>query len=364
MQIYEKPVRILMRDMADALALQPGQQFTKQQAIDWFAQYYPKIKTRTIAAHLVRLSTNVRNRLHHKPKPGEDDLFFQLDGEHYRRYNPNQDPAPIHSSDDKSNGKTPLEEDFDSQGLSEFAYESDLRNYLAKNLSVIEPGLTLYEEEEVNGIEFPAGGRRLIDILAVDPSGDFIVIELKVSRGYDRVVGQLMRYMAWIRQNHAEPGQKVRGIIVAREISDDLLLACSETPDIQLFEYELSLVLKPINIVNTEANVREGDIVAQKSTENSRWSGEKPVKQVVWEAVEELTQGKTDFEFAPKDVFALILDKYPNFNRNTVVGQITADCVNRKSRRYHSSRDDKYWWIEKGKYRLYDPEKDKVLEEV
>lgn len=358
MQIYEKPVRILMKDMADALVLQPGQQFTKQQATDWFAQYYPKIKTSTIAAHLVRLSTNVRSRLHHQPKPDEDDLFFQLDGEHYRRYNPNQDPAPIHSSDEKPNEKTPLEEDFYPQGSSEFAYESDLRNYLAKNLSIINPGLTLYEREEVNGIEFPAGGR-FIDILAVDSNGDLVVIELKVSRGYDRVVGQLMRYMAWIRQNQAEPGQKVRGIIVACEISDDLLLACSETPDVQLFEYELSLALKPINIDRTETKVGEKNIVAPKHKETERWSGKKPVKQVVWEAVEELTSGKTDFEFAPKDVFALILKKYSNFNRDTMTAQITADCVNHPSRRHHRSVDDKYWRIKQGKYRLYDPKRDK-----
>ena len=186
-----------------------------------------------------------------------------------------------------------------------------------------------------------------------------------MSRGYDRVVGQLMRYMAWIRQNQAESGQKVRGIIVACEISDDLLLACSENPDVQLFEYELSLVLKPINTVNTEAIVGAKAPLHQNiHRTRGRWSGKKLVKQVVWEAVEELTQGKTDFEFAPKDVIAFILEKYPNFNRNTVIGQITADCVNRKSRRHHSSRDDKYWWIEKGKYRLYDPEKDKVPEEI
>jgi hypothetical protein len=61
------------------------------------------------------------------------------------------------------------------------------------------------------------------------------------------VVGQLMRYMAWIRKNQAEPGQQVRGVIVAREISEDLLLACSLLPDIQLFEYELSLKLNPVN---------------------------------------------------------------------------------------------------------------------
>jgi len=53
----------------------------------------------------------------------------------------------------------------------------------------------LYEDEDINGIEFPVGGR-FIDILVLDGNNDYVVIELKVSRGYDRVIGQLMRYMA------------------------------------------------------------------------------------------------------------------------------------------------------------------------
>ncbi len=70
---------------------------------------------------------------------------------------------------------------------------------------------------------------------------------MKVSRGYDRVIGQLLRYIAWIKKNHAETDQKVRGVIVARDISEDLLLACSEIPDIELFDYELSIKLRSID---------------------------------------------------------------------------------------------------------------------
>ncbi|MGJ4748539.1 endonuclease NucS domain-containing protein, partial [Leptospira sp. SA-E8] len=104
--------------------------------------------------------------------------------------------------------------------------------------------LRLYEDEGVRGIEFPAGGR-FIDILAVDDAG-YVVIELKVSKGYDRVVGQLLRYVSWVRKYHAEPGQRVRGVIVAKHISDDLLLACSDVPSVSLFEYQLSVSVKPV----------------------------------------------------------------------------------------------------------------------
>ena len=77
-----------------------------------------------------------------------------------------------------------------------------------------------------------------------------MVIELKVSRGYDRVVGQLMRYVAWVKQNLAEDAQKVRGMIVARQISHDLILACSLVPDVELYEYELSLSLKRVEAIS------------------------------------------------------------------------------------------------------------------
>lgn len=251
MAIYNKPVRFLMKDMADEFNLESGQSFTKQQSIDWFAQHYPKIKTGTIAAHLIRLSTNAPSRTHYNAKQTEDDIFYQIDGSHFRRYDFANDPAPIRTG--KTGGEPPsnggsISEGDPPTGSDEFAYEADLKNYLAKNLSIIELGLNLYEDEGINGIEFPAGGR-FIDILAVDSNKDYVVIELKVSRGYDRVVGQLMRYMAWIANNQADSDQKVRGIIVAREISEDLLLASTLIAHVQLFEYELSL---KVNEVKTE----------------------------------------------------------------------------------------------------------------
>jgi hypothetical protein len=253
MAIYDKPVRFLMKDMVNAFSLQNGQSFVRQQAIDWFTQHYPKIKKGTITAHLIRLSVNAPSRLHYSPKPGEDDLFFQIDSNHFRLYDAKQDPQPIYDAIGVTTRQKSevLKEEIELGISTEFAYESDLRDYLAKNLQVIELGLKLYEEEGITGVEFPVGGR-FIDILAADSNGDFVVIELKVSRGYDRVIGQLLRYMAWIQKNQAESGQTVRGIIIAREISEDLMLACSLMSNIELFEYELSLSLKQVHPVSRD----------------------------------------------------------------------------------------------------------------
>jgi endonuclease len=85
MPIYDKPVRILIRDMTSGLAQKPGDAFSKDEAVDWFAKNYPKIKEGTITAHLIRFSTNAPSRLHYSVKTDED-LLFQIDGSHYRLY--------------------------------------------------------------------------------------------------------------------------------------------------------------------------------------------------------------------------------------------------------------------------------------
>ncbi len=238
-----------MRQMVGDMPIAPGQIVTKDAVLNWYSTHYPKIKESTVAAHLIRLSTNARTRLHYQAKPGEDDVFFQLDGSHFRLYDPSSDPPPIQrgvqTPDVVAPPATDLSGDEGDPRGSEFAYESDLRNFLSKNLRVLEQGLRLYEDEGITGIEFPVGGR-FIDILALDAKGAYVIIELKVSRGYDRALGQLRRYMGWIARNHADQGQTVRGIIVAREISEDLVLACAGLSDVELFEYEMSVSVKRI----------------------------------------------------------------------------------------------------------------------
>ena len=246
MAIYEKSVKLLFRDMIKDLSVQKGDVIGREKVNSWFKEKYPRIKSGTISAHLFKLSINAPSRIHYSVDPnGNDDLFYQIDSKKFRLYDASSDPDPIYSKkESKEKNKLDPEPTKEDNG-KEFAYEKDLQNFLSKNLSLIEPGLSLYIEEDISGIEFPVGNR-FIDILATDKNNNYVVIELKVSRGYDRVVGQILRYMAWIRKNHADEGQKVRGIIIAREISNDLVLACSETNNIELYEYKLLVSLEKI----------------------------------------------------------------------------------------------------------------------
>jgi len=249
MSIYEQSTVELLRRF---LTEQAGQdRFTSDEIQHWFQVHWPKIKRGTVQAHLVRTSTNAPARVHHTVRPGVDDLLYQIGRGEYRRYDAAHDPSPIYPGVTRPTHTEPDEVNIPDESVTledgagaTFAYESHLRDYLAANLHTLEPGLRLYEDEGIRGIEYPIRGRR-IDILAVAQDGSLVVIELKVSRGYDRTVGQILNYIGSVRQDLAD-GRPVRGMIVANAFSDELITACQVTNmDIRLFEYELSFRVRP-----------------------------------------------------------------------------------------------------------------------
>jgi hypothetical protein len=56
--IYDKPTRVLLKEMLGSWKLQPGETFNAKRAVDWFAEKYPKLKSGSINAHLVQASTS------------------------------------------------------------------------------------------------------------------------------------------------------------------------------------------------------------------------------------------------------------------------------------------------------------------
>jgi hypothetical protein len=134
------------------------------------------------------------------------------------------------------------EEEDEAPEKDSFAYEEDLRDYLAQTLTILEDGLVLWPVgPDADAVEFPLNGRR-IDILAKDKSGIPVVVELKVSRGHEKIIGQTLYYREKVKELFAV--DKVRIFIVGREISLELKTAVKGLTDVSLFEYSLSVTVK------------------------------------------------------------------------------------------------------------------------
>ncbi len=134
-----------------------------------------------------------------------------------------------------------LEED--AQESDRFAIEAHLRDFLAKNLHRIEPGLHVFEADGRCGVEYSVDDGR-IDILAVDAQNKFVVIELKLSRGRNRTIGQLLYYMGWVDE-HLKNGP-CRGMIIANELGDDLITAVKRVPGVMLAKYKMTFAVERV----------------------------------------------------------------------------------------------------------------------
>ena len=129
---------------------------------------------------------------------------------------------------------------------SAFALEKHLEEFLVANWEKTELGKKFdifTEDGEKVGQQYPSDTGP-IDVLAVSKDGkELLVIELKRGRANDRVVGQIQRYMGYIKDEIAEPGQIVRGIIIALDDDQGIRRALSVTNNIEFYRYKVDFHL-------------------------------------------------------------------------------------------------------------------------
>ena len=119
-------------------------------------------------------------------------------------------------------------------------FERQLEDFIEANLELIEPNLRLYVDESGNkGRQYPTDVGN-IDLLCVRPNGDFVVIELKKGKTSDIVVGQISRYMGWVKQNLASE-REVYGIIITHEFDEKLIYAVIANDKLSIKYYRIKL---------------------------------------------------------------------------------------------------------------------------
>jgi len=129
---------------------------------------------------------------------------------------------------------------------STFALEMHLEEFLVKNWHHTELSKKydiLEEDGELVGQQYPSDTGP-IDILAVSKNKkELLVVELKKGRVSDVVIGQIQRYMGYVKEELAEKNQTVRGVIIALEDDVRLRRALSVTQNIDFYTYKVSFKL-------------------------------------------------------------------------------------------------------------------------
>ena len=128
----------------------------------------------------------------------------------------------------------------------QFALEMHLEEFMYRNWSNInwDNKLKLYQTDDQDGRQFPADVWS-IDFLALDEdNNDLVVIELKRGKTSDSAVGQILRYISWVKENIADKNQNVRGIIIGKESEDKLEYAIKDIENVKFKSYEINFKLK------------------------------------------------------------------------------------------------------------------------
>ncbi|KKQ46837.1 MAG: hypothetical protein US67_C0066G0001, partial [Candidatus Woesebacteria bacterium GW2011_GWD1_38_10] len=130
---------------------------------------------------------------------------------------------------------------------SVFALEKHLEDFLVQNWRHTELGkhYDIYEEDgEIVGQQYPSDSGP-IDILAISKDKKIIlVVELKKGRIGDVVVGQIQRYMGYVKEELAEKNQEVKGVIIAFEDDAKIHRALSVAPNIDFYTYKIHFELE------------------------------------------------------------------------------------------------------------------------
>lgn len=134
----------------------------------------------------------------------------------------------------------------------EFVAERHLQEFLVNNWDSIR----LADEWEIYsnaddpeaGVEFPTGVGPVDLLLKHKTNPRLCVVELKKSRSSDRTVGQLLRYLGWVREHLDQfedmaPETEVEGLLIVSEPSERLHYALAAVPNVRLQEYKVNFEL-------------------------------------------------------------------------------------------------------------------------
>jgi len=143
-------------------------------------------------------------------------------------------------------------ENIDEGSSQTFIIEKYLEDFLIGNWESTELGKKydlLFENTELISQQYKTD-IGIIDLLVKEKStGNYVVIELKRNQTSDVTVGQIMRYIGWVKKR-LSPNQLVKGIIIGYSNDDKLnyAISCVDIIEILLYRINFTLIKPEINL--------------------------------------------------------------------------------------------------------------------
>lgn len=251
------------------------------------------------------------------------------------------------------------------------------------------------------------------DLLGVDFQGNLVIVELKKGRTPRDIIAQILDYAAWaadlsdsqirgIAEAYFENREgfqektfddafretfdipetdelprlndgRLRLFIVAEEIPPRVARVCrflqnSHGINISCIDVSILETKSGEVVVSTETTVGDEDFVVPKTQQQEHPSSpprppsDRPIEDIILEAVQKFTKGDLNAIFTLKEIEQIISEKHPDLAKSDKVrNRIRGSCVDFEKRHTYSPiGPNTYQWVSRGKYRLYDPERDKI----
>ncbi len=130
-----------------------------------------------------------------------------------------------------------------------FALERHLQDFLLDNWDRTDLGkdwdIYSADGDDEAGFEFPTDVGQ-IDLLAKHRrESRWLVVELKRDQTSDATIGQLSRYMGWVKNKLSKPDEQVEGMVIAHKADESIRYALSVVPNVSLLLYQLEFRLTP-----------------------------------------------------------------------------------------------------------------------
>jgi len=226
---HEKPLWKMIQDAARELESLGKSPFSRRDLATTIKRDYPDVKDSSLAPMIQGVTTNLKGG---SPGGVGKDILRSVGRGLFELNHEGEEAPSLESRGSADLESKPPQALPGRKAPFRLTFETDLQRFLEHDVSQIEGGLILLDRE----VDVERAGR--IDLLCQDEKESLVVVELKIGTADDRTLGQIQRYIGWVKTKKAKPGQDVRGIVVAESYNENLRYSGEGSP-VRMLRYNV-----------------------------------------------------------------------------------------------------------------------------